>query len=153
LVEEVLRQFEVRGDAEVSVRSELPENLAPIEADAVKLKQVLTNLVDNAIRFTQKGSVTVHVDTEATGGTPVRIDVVDTGSGIPHERLSHIFEPFRQPQGEPADDNGGSGLGLAISKSLCDLMNYRLSVRSHPNLGSTFSVFLPTESRQLPLSA
>ena len=128
-------------DRPVELRSVLPTSLAPMEADAVKLKQVLINLVGNAIKFTERGSVTLAVTADAAG-RPVRIDVADTGVGIPRDRLGAIFLPFEQAELGTTRRYGGTGLGLAISSSLCDLMGYRLQVRSEEGEGSVFSIIL-----------
>jgi PAS domain S-box-containing protein len=128
-------------DRPVELRTVIPASLAPLEADAVKLKQVLINLVGNAIKFTERGSVTLAVTADAEG-RPVRIDVADTGVGIPRDRLAAIFLPFEQAELGTTRRYGGTGLGLAISSSLCDLMGYRLQVRSEEGKGSVFSIIL-----------
>jgi signal transduction histidine kinase len=92
------------------------------------------------------------VDINPANLRPGRIDVTDTGIGIPPERLQDIFEPFRQVE-ESTSPGEGSGLGLSICRSLCELMRYRLEVRSAPGAGSTFSVILEADTRRLPLSA
>jgi signal transduction histidine kinase len=111
-----------------------------IVADEQRLRQVLINLVGNAIKYTERGTVVVRV---ATGerGRPVRIEVVDTGPGIPQDRIERMFEPF--VIGEvPAAGGESTGLGLAISRSLCTAMGYRLSATSVVGGGSTFTVHL-----------
>jgi two-component system sensor histidine kinase/response regulator len=143
VVVETLDQLKgaVRGK-DVELRAAVPEGVAPIETDAGKLKQVLINLVGNAIKFTEKGSVTVSVTADPETGRPARIDVRDTGIGIPPERLSAIFEAFEQAERGTARRFGGTGLGLAISRSLSELMGYRLKVESTVGEGSTFSIVL-----------
>jgi PAS domain S-box-containing protein len=128
-------------DRPVELRSIVPSVLAPLETDVVKLKQVLINLVGNALKFTERGSVTLAVTADAAG-RPVRIDVADTGVGIPRDRLAAIFAPFEQAELGTTRRYGGTGLGLAISTSLCDLMGYRLQVRSEEGEGSVFSIVL-----------
>ncbi|CAA9340547.1 MAG: diguanylate cyclase/phosphodiesterase (GGDEF & EAL domains) with PAS/PAC sensor(s) [uncultured Gemmatimonadetes bacterium] len=144
-------------DRPVELRSIVPSVLAPLETDAVKLKQVLINLVGNALKFTERGSVTLAVTADAAG-RPVRIDVADTGVGIPRDRLSAIFLPFEQAELGTTRRYGGTGLGLAISTSLCDLMGYRLQVRSEEGEGSVFSIILapnaiPAEEAPAPRAA
>jgi CheY-like chemotaxis protein len=112
--------------------------------DAQRLRQVLINLVSNALRFTEHGSVTVRLGADPVTRIPTRIDVVDTGIGIPRERQAAIFEPFEQADRGTARRYGGTGLGLAISRSLCEMMGYRLEVQSEPGVGSTFSIVFPT---------
>ena len=121
------------------------EGLTPhaVRADPVRLRQVLSNLVDNAIKFTQQGEVAVLVH---GAGDEVCIDVRDTGRGIPAAEMGELFEPFQQ--GSAARDAGsrGAGLGLALAKRLVELMGGRLTVESEPGLGTTFSVYLPKVS-------
>ena len=111
-----------------------------IIADEARLRQVLVNLVGNAIKYTAAGSVTVRVVCNAAGA-PARIDVIDTGPGIAADRLDAIFQPFIV-DATPAAGDAATGLGLAITRALCDLMGYRLTVESRLGAGSTFSVHL-----------
>jgi signal transduction histidine kinase len=111
-----------------------------IIADESRLRQVLVNLAGNAIKYTASGSVTVRVRCNEAGA-PARIDVVDTGPGIPADRLDAIFQPFIV-DATPAAGDAATGLGLAITRALCDLMGYRLTVESRVGAGSTFSVHL-----------
>ena len=109
-------------------------------ADALRLQQVLTNLVGNAIKFTERGAVTVRVASE--GGSDreatLRFTVTDTGIGIPADRQSAIFEPFTQADGSTTRRYGGTGLGLTISSSLVTMMGGRLWVDSEPSRGTAF---------------
>jgi PAS domain S-box-containing protein len=130
------------GDRPLELRAEIPDGLAAFDADADKLKQVLINLLGNALRFTERGSVTVRVAAEA--GRPARIDVIDTGIGIPADRRESIFEAFQQVESSASRKYGGTGLGLTISRSLCRLMGYRIRVESELGRGSTFSIVLTT---------
>jgi CheY-like chemotaxis protein len=134
-------------DRPIELRAMVPTSLATLQADPVKLKQVLINLVGNALKFTERGSVTLAVTTDAAGRA-VRIDVADTGVGIPRDRLTAIFQPFEQAEVGTARRFGGTGLGLAISASLCELMGYRLQVRSEVGVGSVFSVILAPHASQ-----
>jgi len=149
MVREVVAQLEsqVRG-RDVRLLVELPPVVAPFEADAAKLKQVLINLVGNALKFTEKGRVIVRVTADPTTGRPTRIDVVDTGVGIPQERLGLIFEAFQQADPSTARKFGGTGLGLTISQALCQLMGYRIEVASEINKGSTFRIMLTRPEHQ-----
>jgi CheY-like chemotaxis protein/anti-sigma regulatory factor (Ser/Thr protein kinase) len=112
-----------------------------VETDPHKLKQVIINLIGNALKFTEHGSVTARVDTEADG-TPLAIRVVDTGIGIPKNRLEAIFEAFQQADGSTTRKFGGTGLGLTISRSMCQLMGYDLTVDSEEGKGSVFSIVM-----------
>jgi PAS domain S-box-containing protein len=143
LVEEMIDQF--RGqvvDQKVMLAASVPPHLPPFVTDPGKLRQILFNLVGNAIKFTPQGSVTVEVVTDPASGLPIRIDVVDTGVGIPPHKREAIFEAFVQAEAGAARAYGGTGLGLTISSSLCRLLGYRLAVESAEGAGSTFRVLL-----------
>jgi two-component system cell cycle sensor histidine kinase PleC len=141
LVEEVVVQFAgaSRG-AQVQLLTEMPPRLAPFYTDASKLKQILLNLVGNALKFTPRGTVTIRVESNPVTQQPRRIDVIDTGIGIPAEQLEGIFERFQQADNGLTRHYGGTGLGLTISRSLCQLLGYHLTVHSEMDKGSTFSV-------------
>ncbi|MDF1505780.1 ATP-binding protein [Roseisolibacter sp. H3M3-2] len=143
LVRDVLAAFEEdarrRG---LGLYAELPDAPARLQADPARLRQVLVNLVGNALRFTRRGSVSIRVVVDPATGAPARIDVVDTGIGIPPERQQAIFDAFEQADTSTAREFGGTGLGLAISRSLCELMGFELALVSTPGVGSTFSVLL-----------
>ena len=110
------------------------------------------NLVENALKFTEQGSVTIEVFIDSTS-VPVRIDVTDTGIGIPAQQLNSIFEPFHQLNTETGRLERGTGLGLSICRSMCDLLGYKLHVQSEPGRGSTFSIVLSNDINRIPLSA
>jgi signal transduction histidine kinase len=110
--------------------------------DPSRLLQVLTNLIGNAVKFTERGRVVVRVVADPASRRPTSIEVADTGIGIPPERQAAIFDAFEQADSSTARRFGGTGLGLAVSKSLCDLMGYRLEVESRPGCGSVFRVIL-----------
>jgi PAS domain S-box-containing protein len=143
LVRDVLAQFEsqVRGRP-LHLKADLPRPIAPLVTDEGKLRQVLFNLIGNAVKFTEKGSVTVRVAVDEGSRRPLRVDVIDTGIGIRADRQAVIFEAFRQADATTTRKYGGTGLGLTISKALCDLMGYHIEVQSEPGRGSTFSVLL-----------
>ncbi len=142
LIRETLAQMEtqVHGKA-VTLRAIVPENLKPMRADTGKLKQVLINLVANALKFTHQGSVTVRVGADATG-LPRSIEIIDTGIGIPAERQKAVFEAFQQADNSTARQFGGTGLGLTITRSLCHLMGYGIALSSEPGRGTTFTISL-----------
>jgi CheY-like chemotaxis protein/anti-sigma regulatory factor (Ser/Thr protein kinase) len=110
-------------------------------ADALRLRQILSNLVGNAVKFTERGSITVAAAAEC--GPALRLTVRDTGIGIAKEQQEEIFKPFRQADGSISRKYGGTGLGLAISRRLVDLMQGRLWVESRPGEGSVFHVIAP----------
>jgi protein-histidine pros-kinase len=154
IVREVTQQLEDnRANRAVNVVVRIPDTVRSIDSDATKLKQVLMNLVENALKFTERGSVTVEVIVDPSTSVPARIDVTDTGIGIPAQQLDEIFEPFHQLETERTQRFGGAGLGLSICRSICDLLGYDLLVRSEPGRGSTFSIVLTGEVNRLPLSA
>jgi CheY-like chemotaxis protein len=113
-------------------------------ADERRLRQVLLNLLGNAIKFTERGTVTLRASAEPQGVSRVllRMEVEDTGVGMPPEDLERIFRPFEQV-GDPGSRSGGTGLGLAITRALVTDMGGRVQVRSEPGRGSWFGVELP----------
>jgi signal transduction histidine kinase len=116
----------------------LPERL---NGDAARLHQILVNLVNNAIKFTDQGSVRVRLfyGNENLWG----IEVTDTGRGIPESELPYIFDTFRQVEGTATRVHGGFGLGLSIVKQLVNLMNGEVQVVSALGQGTTFTITLP----------
>jgi PAS domain S-box-containing protein len=118
--------------------------------DALRVRQVLTNLVGNAVKFTERGGVTLEVHSREHG---VQCTISDTGIGIPEDRLSQIFEPFVQADASMSRRFGGTGLGTTIARQLVDLMGGRIDVRSVEGEGSTFVVFLPLPPGVAPRGA
>jgi len=117
-----------------------PDIPEPLLADPLRLRQVLLNLLGNAIKFTQKGSITVEarLDSEEENSVRLRFWVQDTGPGIPADKQKLIFEAFSQADGSITRKHGGTGLGLTISSKLVKMMDGRIWVESEPGLGSTF---------------
>jgi signal transduction histidine kinase/DNA-binding response OmpR family regulator len=143
LVQETVDQLEGQArEKRVTLVADLPAGAGRVETDAPKLKQVLINLVGNAMKFTEGGRVTVRVELGPDGHTPDAVAVEDTGIGIPQDRLDAIFEAFQQADGGTARKYGGTGLGLTISRSICNLLGYELTVTSEVGRGSTFTVHL-----------
>jgi signal transduction histidine kinase len=122
-----------------------PEVPATVVGDGTRTGQILTNLLNNAVKFTEQGSVTLHAGFERTLGLSgiLVLRVADTGPGIAPERLSGIFEPFNRAPGNNTPPRGGSGLGLAICRKLTELMGGSIAVESELGRGSTFTVTLP----------
>jgi PAS domain S-box-containing protein len=137
----------VEGDArhvgQVTVAAEVPPGVRPVRADASRLRQVLINLTANALKVTQRGSVTIRVVADPGTHEAERIDVIDTGIGIPADRQAAVFEAFQQADTSTARGYGGTGLGLAISRSLLHAMGFDLTLASEVGKGSTFRVELP----------
>jgi PAS domain S-box-containing protein len=131
--------------------TEIADNLPQaIVGDSQRLKQILVNLLANAIKFTESGSVTVKIDSAPQ--SEWRMTVSDSGFGIPAELTDAIFEPFRQLDNAAKHIRKGYGLGLSISKQLVELMGGSISVESAPECGATFNVTLPlrTELERKP---
>jgi PAS domain S-box-containing protein len=120
----------------------LPEKLT---GDSARLQQILVNLVNNSVKFTEAGSI--HVRLNKLDEQHWGITVSDTGQGIPHEDLPHIFDTFRQVEGTTTRVHGGFGLGLSIVKQLVTLMDGNIAVQSQLGKGSTFSISLPLEAK------
>ena len=114
---------------------------ATLEGDRKRLHQILINLIDNALKFTQKGGVSVHF--YRPDEDHWAIDVADTGPGIEPEIQNSIFEPFRQGDSSATREHKGFGLGLSIVKQLATLMSGSVSVVSEVGFGSTFTVKYP----------
>jgi two-component system sensor histidine kinase BarA len=108
--------------------------------DPVRLRQILSNLVNNAVKFTETGGVLIKIEPVAAG---VRLSVQDTGVGIPKDKLATLFEAFTQVDQSTTRKYGGTGLGLAICKKLVDAMGGELSVRSALGKGSVFGFTAP----------
>ncbi len=131
------------------IEAEVPDR---IEGDALRLGQVLTNLISNAVKFTHEGEVVIKIrqqkDLEAQN--QIRIRVIDSGIGITPEKQEEIFDAFSQEDSSTTRKFGGTGLGLAISSRLVDLMGGNLIVSSTPGSGSTFEFTLPLTPREPP---
>jgi PAS domain S-box-containing protein len=129
----------------VGLTWQISPTLPSLHTDPVKLKMVLKNLITNALKFTDEGSVTILAHRQGEG---VECCVRDTGIGIPCEALPIIFEPFRQVDSSPTRRHGGVGLGLYIVRQLLELLGGTVSVESELDKGSTFRVWIPIDARQ-----
>ena len=142
LVASVVKLFGINARTkEISLSAEIdPEIPAVLAGDSLRLRQVLSNLVGNAIKFTSEGGVTVRarVDGSLDGATRLRFEVSDTGVGIDDEGRARLFQPFSQVDSSMTRRFGGTGLGLAISKQLVNLLGGEIGVDSIPGEGSTF---------------
>ena len=119
-----------------------------IVTDPVRVRQVLLNLVGNAIKFTEKGEVRLLARADAERPDHVQFEVSDTGIGISAEQIGRLFQPFTQADSSMTRRFGGTGLGLAISKRLAELLRGELSVRSALGGGSTFRLTIPTQPQK-----
>jgi signal transduction histidine kinase len=126
----------------VELLIEMGQKVPPIEADRLRLNQIITNLVTNAIKFTEKGIICLHTTHEEGW---VQIAVQDEGIGMKESDLATIFEQFRQVDGSNTRRAGGTGLGLAITNHLVQLHGGTITVESELDKGSTFFVRLPVK--------
>ena len=143
VISETLRPLAFKADEKklellCDVGPDVPEGLV---GDPLRLRQIITNLVSNAIKFTDHGHVLVKVREErrTQGATRLQFEVTDTGLGISADKHATVFEPFRQADGSTTRKYGGSGLGLAISATLVRMMGGRIWIQSAPGHGSTFA--------------
>jgi two-component system, sensor histidine kinase and response regulator len=147
------RNASARGLALAAV---LPDAVrTTLRGDPSRVRQVLTNLIGNAIKFTERGHVLVRVSSEGHDDdvVVVRFEVEDTGIGIPHEVIPRLFSSFTQADGSMSRRYGGTGLGLAIVRRLCHLMGGEVGVRSEVGQGSTFWCTVRLQSSPLPATA
>jgi signal transduction histidine kinase len=145
VAEDVIRLLSVRARAKglALTCSTCPDACYSLVGDALRLKQVLLNLVGNAIKFTERGSVSISIRTmraPASGedATKLLFEVADTGIGLTEESKGRLFQPFVQADGSITRKYGGTGLGLAISRQLVELMGGDIGIESQPGVGSRF---------------
>lgn len=148
-IEDVLDIFSIRAaQTGLEVVYRINEGVPlQIVGDKLRLQQVLTNLVNNAMKFTQKGEVFIGVsllDDGPGGQLKLKFDVRDTGIGIPEDKLRRLFKAFSQVDSSTTRKYGGTGLGLVISEKLVNLMQGEVKVESQPGVGSTFSFTIKT---------
>jgi two-component system phosphate regulon sensor histidine kinase PhoR len=143
LLENVIRIFDQRlKDKQLSLVIDAQENLPPIKADLFKLEQMLVNLLDNAVKYTDRGKITVSLDVQ---DKRVRIRVRDTGIGIPKEDIPRIFERFYVVDKSRSRKSGGTGLGLSIVKHIVLLHHGTIDIESALGKGTSVTVNLPTD--------
>jgi ABC-type amino acid transport substrate-binding protein/DNA-binding response OmpR family regulator/nitrogen-specific signal transduction histidine kinase len=141
------------GDNPIEFLYDFDTNIPPkLEGDPYRIGQILTNIVSNAIKFTEKGSVIVRVMVKEKDERQVRLkfEVEDTGIGISSEQLESLFDPFTQADGSTTRKYGGTGLGLSICQQLCTLMGGKIAAESKPGKGSLFYFELPLNYVQSP---
>ncbi len=142
LAQDVVMQYEPQAEEQgVALDATLPERRVRVDADTGLVERALSNLIDNAVHYTPEGGqvqVRLHNEDDA-----VRIEVADTGPGIPEDQLPHIFERFYRVEKSRDRDKGGAGLGLAIANTIVDLHESTLEVESTMGEGTTFSFRLP----------
>jgi len=146
----------VASDKQIELGCLVDEGVpAGIHGDAARLRQVLLNLLSNALKFTEEGEVVVHVRAEPAGAGSHRIQLAvrDTGVGIPRDRMDRLFASFSQVDASTTRRYGGTGLGLAISQRLVELMGGTIWVESEEGTGSTFHIDVPADEATLPARA
>ena len=148
LVAEVKSELEpIILRSRLAVTLDLPKDLRPLSTDRQKVKQILLNLLSNAMKFTHEGSVTISARRDLIERS-VTLSVVDTGIGIAAADQQKIFEDFRQLDNSPTRAYGGTGLGLSICSRLAQMLGGRIAVQSQVGKGSTFTLTLPVQGRK-----
>jgi signal transduction histidine kinase len=128
----------------VSIEESVPEHVV---LDPLRVGQILTNLLENAVKYTDKGNISLVVDFHASSKDSTLIfSITDTGIGIPKNKVRSMFKPFVQGQSYDTRLYGGVGLGLSIVNELVDLMKGKITVNSSVGAGSTFAVMIPLEA-------
>jgi adenylate cyclase len=122
---------------------EIQENIGPLTADPMRLRQMLLNLLSNACKFTKQGEVALRVQRTVDGRDWIEFTVSDSGIGMTPEQLAKLFEEFSQADSLTARRYGGTGLGLVITRKLASMMGGEVTVTSEPGKGSVFTVRLP----------
>jgi PAS domain S-box-containing protein len=148
LVPEVMTELDpVISRSKLTVAPKLWSDLPPVYSDRQKVKQIIVNLLSNALKFTHEGSIRITVGHNALERT-ASVAVADTGIGISPENHEKIFEDFRQVDDSPSRQYGGTGLGLAICRRLAQALGGRITLESTMGVGSTFTLTIPVETEQ-----
>jgi signal transduction histidine kinase/CheY-like chemotaxis protein len=159
VVDDALQLFVHRArDKSLALSCRVDPNMPALHGDPTRVRQVVVNLMGNAIKFTQEGHVAIRVSgtpvSSSLNGRPpkvrVRIEVEDSGIGIDHERLETIFASFTQADGSTTRKYGGTGLGLSICRQLATLMDGTITAKSERGLGSVFTIDLEIEQASQP---
>ncbi|HEV8340892.1 MAG TPA: GAF domain-containing protein [Candidatus Binatia bacterium] len=145
-LEKLRSTYDAPLDKDLILMWDYPTDLPPVSTDSEKLKHILQNLISNAIKYTDRGSVTLSARHLAHMNS-IEFKVADTGIGIPEGELTLIFEMFRQANGSETRSSGGVGLGLHIVKKFTELLGGKIDVQSELNKGSIFTVTIPYENR------
>lgn len=147
LTERVVAQHRAGAAAKgLRMVSVLPPESPRLMIDPRRFEQVLGHLIDNAIKFTDHGSIRVVMVTDAATGRPMSLAITDTGIGIAADRTERIFQPFEQGDNSRRRSYGGSGLGLPLARRLCHAMGCQLLVESRQGKGSKFIIRFPRAS-------
>ncbi len=142
IIENILKIFENKvKEKGLKIIRNIPDTIPQIRVDPFKIEQIFVNLIDNAIKYTEEGEITISI---TNNDTHVMIEIVDTGIGIPGDHLSRIFERFYVVDKSRSKRLGGTGLGLSIVKHIVNLHGGTIDVESTPGKGTKFTVTLPT---------
>jgi signal transduction histidine kinase len=148
LVQEVTSELEpIIKRSRLKLKTKLPRGLPPLRSDRQKIKQILVNLLGNALKFTNEGSVVVSAAYRRRDRM-ILVAIADTGVGIAQADQAKVFEDFRQLDNSPARGYGGTGLGLAICRRLAVMLGGTIELRSKPGRGSTFTLAVPSRLRR-----
>ncbi|HXH05642.1 MAG TPA: ATP-binding protein [Vicinamibacterales bacterium] len=148
LIAEVIAELEpILSRSTLRLVTRVPARLPTLRSDRQKVKQILLNLLTNAVKFTPEGSVTVRASYRASDRT-IAVAVKDTGIGIAPEHQAKVFEDFRQLESSSSRTHGGTGLGLAICRRLATMLDGRIELKSELGKGSTFTLRLPLRPRK-----
>jgi PAS domain S-box-containing protein len=140
-------------DKPIKIVQQIDSNLPTIRADPMRLRQIMLNLISNATKFTEEGSITVsaNLHTSSTGSPEVMISVIDTGPGIAPEDQKKLFQAFSQVDSSPTRKTGGTGLGLSICKRLVEMHGGKIGIHSTVGKGSTFYFTVPLFKTVVPI--
>jgi signal transduction histidine kinase/ActR/RegA family two-component response regulator len=153
LIDETIAEFEPQAQARsVVVEREIPRGAFVLAADRARFKQILINLIGNAVKFTDHGTVIVRLVVDPRTSQPLVVEIEDTGVGIPPERIDAVFDAFQQADNSTSRQFGGTGLGLTITRSLARCMGLDVRVASTLGVGSTFSLLLSPDA-ELPVES
>jgi signal transduction histidine kinase/HPt (histidine-containing phosphotransfer) domain-containing protein len=145
IVDDTLALFSIQAEAKgIKIASQIDQEISPyFLGDTIRIRQILLNLINNAIKFTQVGEIVLSVSARTENGLELIFAVQDTGIGLTPEQLQKLFQPFTQASIETARKYGGTGLGLSICQKLIQMMGGQIWAESSPGEGSIFSFILP----------
>jgi hypothetical protein len=141
-LDDLKSNYAAYGDNPLTIRWDYPCDLPVVTTDGEKLKHILQNLINNAIKFTEKGQITISTR-HVLEPDFIQFTVADTGIGIPKDSLPIVFERFRQLDSSETRNHGGVGIGLYIVKQFTELLGGTVNVESEVGIGSTFTVTIP----------
>ena len=148
LISEVMAEAEpLIARTKLKVETDVAATASKLVADRQKVKQIVLNLLSNALKFTPDGSVSV-VARYRSSSDDISIAVIDTGIGIAPADQEKVFEDFQQADSSPTRQYTGAGLGLSICRRLADMMDGRITLQSHVGKGSTFTLILPRQGKR-----